>query len=103
MKFQNLIILFFSIVFSTANYDLSSIESLRKQANVLIENQDYNIALTVYLNILEQEEAIFDISNINLANSYNKILVFYLVSYFHSYFLQHDERFVICEVTLLWN
>ena len=52
---------------------ISSIESLRVQANILAENGDANIALTVYLNILEQEEYIYSSSDMKLALTLNRI------------------------------
>ncbi len=57
---------------------ISSIESLKVQANILAENGDVNIALTVYLNILEQEESIYDPFDVKLAHTLNHIGELYI-------------------------
>ena len=57
---------------------ISSIESLKVQANILAENGDVNIALTVYLNILEQEESIYDPFDVKLAHTLNLIGELYI-------------------------
>ena len=58
--------------------DISSIENLKVQANLLADNGDVNIALTVYLNILEQEESIYEPFDVKLAHTLNRIGELYI-------------------------
>ena len=58
--------------------NISSIENLKVQANILADNGDVNIALTVYLNILEQEESIYEPFDVKLAHTLNRIGELYI-------------------------
>ena len=58
---------------------VSSIEDLKVQANILADNEDVKIAITVYLSILEQEESIYDPFDVILANTLNRIGEFFFV------------------------
>ena len=58
--------------------DVTSIENLKVQANILADNGDINIALTVYLNILEQEESIYEPFDVKLAHTLNRIGELYI-------------------------
>ena len=58
--------------------DISSIENLKVQANISADNGDVNIALTVYLNILEQEKSIYKPFDVKLAHTLNRIGELYI-------------------------
>ena len=58
--------------------EISSIENLKIQANILADNGDINIALTVYLNILEQEESLYEPLDVKLAHTLNRIGELYI-------------------------
>jgi tetratricopeptide (TPR) repeat protein len=58
--------------------EILSIKNLKTQANILADNGDVNIALTVYLNILEQEESIYEPFNVKLAHTLNHIGELYI-------------------------
>ena len=75
MNNLRLIILSFLIcgLLAVDSPDVTSIENLKVQANILADNGDINIALTVYLNILEQEESIYEPFDVKLAHTLNRI------------------------------
>jgi hypothetical protein len=58
--------------------EVRSIENLKVQANILANNGDVNIALTVYLNILEQEGSIYEPYDVKLAHTLNRIGELYI-------------------------
>ena len=73
-KLRTIIINFLLYSFIIANVStIDSLDSLREQADILAKNGDINIALTVYLNILEQEQSVYSENDSNLARTLNRI------------------------------
>ena len=73
-KLRTIIINFLLYSFIIANVStIDSLDSLREQADILAKNGDINIALTVYLNILEQEQSLYSEKDSNLARTLNRI------------------------------
>ena len=64
--------LLISLVFIGAS-EKASIQDLKVQANILAQNGDLNIAITVYLSVLEQEESIYSFDSLELAGTLNTI------------------------------
>ena len=67
----------FLIAFDNS-YNQKSIDNLKNTSEILINNKNFDLALDVYLKILEFERNIYSEHNIEIAQTYDKIASLYI-------------------------